>query len=62
MRPYEYFSGKKQDFTFWSKKVTSQKQETQPKGLKKGKTSSKGFGQGSVGECLVHKKPQQAMD
>jgi|13_taG_2_1085334.scaffolds.fasta_scaffold53343_3 hypothetical protein len=25
MKKYEYFSGKKQDFTFWSRKLTSQK-------------------------------------
>jgi|TARA_B100000579_G_C22838620_1_gene860216 hypothetical protein len=65
MRKYQYFSGRKQDFTFWSSNMTSQKEEhPQPKGQKESldKLSSTVFGQGLVGECLEHEKPQQAID
>ena len=35
MKKYQYFSGRKQDFTFWSSNMTSQKKEhPQPKGQK----------------------------
>ena len=60
MKRFEYFSGKKQDFTFWSNNMISRNRIPQPKGLKKsGNTKSRIFGQGLVGECLEQKNPNK---
>ena len=64
----KYFSGNSNPCWFnhdqsRGRNKTSEKKNTPTKGDEKsGNTYSKIFGQGLVGECLEHEKPQQAID